>query len=146
MKKFKKLLLVITVCSISAFLYTSSFGNPAKDECRKIHSFLYKPEKQELISGEIISIEEPVRGWCEAVHMTVQTEKGPVLVHLTSRKYITDKTNTIGLKDKVEIKGSRSSHGDEQVLIAAEIKKGNYYLKIWDDEEGLVSNSWKKTR
>ena len=59
-------------------------------------------------------------------------------------KYITNRINTLGSKDEVEIKGSRSSYGDEQVLIAAEVKKGNYFLKIWDDKEGLVSKDWFK--
>lgn len=142
MKSFKKLMLVIIVFSISSFLYSSSFGDMEKSESRKGHSFLYKPEKQEVISGEVISIEGPIRGWCGAVHITVQTEKGPVLVHLTSRKYVTDKTNTIELKDKVEIKGSRSSYGDMQVFIAAEVKKGNYILRIWDDKGTPVSDRW----
>jgi hypothetical protein len=122
MNDFKKRTLVIIVCLIGAFLYSSSFGNMDKDDYKEIHSFLYYPEKQEVINGEVISIEGPIRGWCEAVHITVQTEKGLVLVHLTSRKYVTDKTNTIELKDKVEIKGSRSSYGDMQVFIAAEVK------------------------
>ena len=142
MKKFKKMMLVIVACFISAFFCSSSFGKMDECESRDIHSFLYNPEKQEVISGEVISIEGPIRGWCEAVHITVQTEKGPVLVHLTSRKYVTDKTNTIEQKDKVEIKGSRSSYGDMQVFIAAEVKKGNYILRIWDDEGGLVSGRW----
>lgn len=146
MKTLKKLMLIIMVCLMSSFPYTNSSGNMHKNDPREIHGFLYNPEKQEVISGEVISLEDPVRGWCEAVHITVQTEKGSVLVHLTSRKHITDKTNSIELKDKVEIKGSRSSYGDEQVLIAAEIKKGDYFLRIWDDEEGLVSNCWKKTK
>ena len=142
MKNFKKLMSAIIVCLASAILYSNSFGNMDKDDYKEIHSFLYYPEKQEVINGEVISIEGPIRGWCEAVHITVQTEKGPVLVHLTSRKYITDKTNTIELKDKVEIKGSRSSYGDMQVFIAAEVKKGKYILRIWDDENGLVSDRW----
>ena len=76
--------------------------------------------------------------------MTVQTEKGSVLVHLTSRKYITNKITTLEPKDEVEIKGSRSSYGDEQVFIAAEVKKGNYILKMWDDKGIPVSGSWIK--
>ena len=142
MKKFEKLILVIIVCLVSAFLYSSSFGNMDRDGHREIHSFLYKPEKQEVISGKVISVEGPIKGWCQAVHVTVQTENEPVLVHLTSRKYVTDKTNTIELNDKVEIKGSRSSYGDMQVFIAAEVKKEKYILRIWDDEEGLVSDRW----
>jgi hypothetical protein len=142
MKSFEKLPLLIIVCLISFFPYSSSFGDMEKSESREGHSILYKPEKQEVISGEVISIEGPIRGWCEAVHITVQTEKGPVLVHLTSRKYVTDKTNTIELKDKVEIKGSRSSYGNMQVFIAAEVKKENYILKIWNDEGSPVSESW----
>ena len=144
MKNFKKLLLVTIVCFIGFFPYSSSFGDTNKDNCRKTHSFLYNPEKQEIISGEVITLEDPVRGWCETVHMTVQTEKGPVLVHLTSRKYITDKANSIEPEDKVEIKGSRSSYGDEQVFIAAEVRKGNSVLRIWDDKEGLVPEGWIK--
>ena len=142
MKNFKKLMLIIVSCLSSVFFYSSSFGNMTNDDHREIHSFLYKPEKQEVISGEVISIEGPIRGWCDAVHITVQTEKGPVLVHLTSRKYVTDKTNTVGLKDKVEIKGSRSLYGDMEVFISAEVKKGNYFLRIWDDEGHLVSDRW----
>jgi hypothetical protein len=142
MKKFEKMMLVIIVCLICSFPYSSSFGNMNKDTCKKSHSFLYRPEKQEVINGEVISLEGPIRGWCHTVHMTVQTEKGPVLVHLTLQKYITDKTTTIEPKDKVEIKGSRSSYGNEQVFIAAEVKKENYILKIWDDEGELVSGSW----
>ena len=142
MKTFKKLILVTIVCFVGFFPNSSSFGDTDRDNCRKMHSFLYKPEKQEIISGKVINLEDPVRGWCEAVHMTVQTDKGPVLVHLTSRKYITDKTNSIELEDKVEIKGSRSSYGDEQVFIAAEVKKGNFVLRIWDDEEDLVPEGW----
>ena len=144
MKNVKKLILVTILCFIYFLPYSSSFGDTDKDNCRKMHSFLYKPEKQEIISGEVINLEDPVSGWCEAVHMTVQTEKGPVLVHLTSRKYITDKANSIELEDKVKIKGSRSSYGDEQVFIAAEVRKGNSILRIWDDEEGLVPGGWIK--
>jgi len=144
MKTFKKLILIMMVCLMSSFPYTNSSGNMHKDDHREIHGFLYNPEKQEMINGEVISLEDPVRGWCEAVHMTVQTEKGPVLVHLTSRKYITDKGNSIVLKDKVEVKGSRSFYGDEQVFIAAEVTKGNSILKIWDDKEGLFSIGWIK--
>ena len=144
MKKFEKRMLVIMVFLMGLFAYSSSFGNKKVDECRKSHGFLYTPEKQEVISGEVISLEEPVRGWCHAVHMKVQTEKGPVVVHLTSQKYITDKHNTLEPKDAVQIKGSRSRYGDEEVLIAAEVKKGNYILRLWDDNGDPVLSGWAK--
>ena len=49
MTNFNKLVLVIMVCLICIFPYSSSFGDMNKGKGRKSHSFSYNPEKQEVI-------------------------------------------------------------------------------------------------
>lgn len=62
------------------------------------------------------------------MHLVVKTEKEAIGVHLGPTAYLTEKGITLAKGDAVEIIGSRVTMGNEPVIIAKQIKKGD---KTW---------------
>jgi hypothetical protein len=58
-------------------------------------------------------------------HLTVKTEKESLAVHVGPTAYLTEKGITLAKGDTLEILGSRVTIGEESVVIARQIKKGD---------------------
>lgn len=97
----------------------------------------YDPKTVQTVQGKVLSVEKtPSKGRGHGVHLTLQTEKETISVHLGSDWYIDKQTPHIEANDTITVTGSRVTVGGKPVLIAARVKKGNEILKLRDDNGG----------
>jgi hypothetical protein len=95
----------------------------------------YDPKTVETIEGKVLSVEKmQQRG--RGVHLTLQTDKETVPVHLGPSWYIDKQTPKIETNDTITVTGSRVTVGAKPAIIAAQVKKGNEVLKL-RDENGI---------
>jgi hypothetical protein len=99
----------------------------------------YDPKTVETIQGKVLSIEKtPSKGRGYGVHLTLQTEKESISVHLGPGWYIEKQTPHIESNDTIIVTGSRVTFDGKPAIIAAQVKKGNETLKL-RDENGIPS-------
>jgi hypothetical protein len=102
----------------------------------------YDPKTVETIQGKVASVEKaPSKGRSHGVHLTVQTEKETISVHLGPDWYIDKQTPHIEANDTVTVTGSRMNIDGKPALIAAQVKKGDEVLKL-RDENGIPA--WRR--
>ena len=107
---------------------------------------MYDPKAVETISGEVMSIDRitPNKGMAAGIHMTVKTDKDTVSVHLGPGWYLENQDVKIEPKDKVEVKGAKTTFAGKPAIIAAEVKKGDEVLKLRDDSGFPVWSGWRR--
>ena len=107
---------------------------------------MYDPKAVETISGEVTSIDRitPMKGMTGGVHMNVKTEKDTISVHLGPGWYLENQDVKIETKDRVEVKGARTTFAGKPAIIAAEVKKGDEVLKLRDDSGFPVWAGWRR--
>lgn len=107
---------------------------------------MYDTKTVETISGEIVNVDRitPNKGMAGGVHMNVKTDKETISVHLGPSFYIENQDIKLEAKDKVEVKGSRTTFGGKPALIAMEVKKGDEVLKLRDDSGFPVWSGWRR--
>lgn len=95
----------------------------------------YDPKTVETIDGKVLSVETmQQRG--RGVHLTLQTDKETVAVHLGPSWYIDKQTPKIETNDTITVTGSRITFDGKPAIIAAQVKKGNAILNL-RDENGI---------
>ncbi len=107
---------------------------------------IYDLKTIETISGEVISVDAitPLKSMCYGVHLTLQTKKETISVHLGPSWYIENQDTKIEPKDKVEVKGSRVIFDGNPAIIAAEVKKGEEVLNLRDEKGFPFWSGWRK--
>jgi hypothetical protein len=92
----------------------------------------YDPKTVETIEGKVLSVEK-MQQRAGGVHLTLQTEKETIAVHLGPSWYIDKQTPKIENNDTITATGSRVTIDEKPTIIAAQVKKGNETLKLRDD-------------
>lgn len=107
---------------------------------------LYNPQTIETVAGEVVSVGlvTPLKGMSQGVVIMFKTAKETLSVHLGPSWFIEKQDFKIEPKDKLEINGSRIEIGGKPVLIAAEVKKGDQYLKLRDESGFPIWAAWRK--
>ena len=107
---------------------------------------MYNPASVETISGtiEAVARTKPMKGMYYGIHIQVNTGKETVEVHLGPGWYIERLDTKLEKGDKVEVKGSKVNMGGKQVIIAAEIKKGDNILVLRDSAGIPAWAGWKR--
>lgn len=122
---------------------------------------MYNTATVETVSGTVESVDEitPVRGMHYGIHLLLKTEKETISVHLGPGWYIERLDTKIEKSDKVQVRGSRITivrkgcPGEfpegvamrgHPFVIAAEVKKGDYVLKLRDDNGIPVWSGWRR--
>ncbi len=97
---------------------------------------LYKTGKTETVTGEIVSIDSftPYKGMGNGARVTLKTDKETVSVHLGPVWYLEQQDFKIEAKDKITVKGSVITFDGKKTVMAAEVKKGDTVLKLWNDQ------------
>lgn len=122
MKKMTKL--IVVAVAIAGLFGTSS----------AVAQRNYDPNTVETIQGKVLSIEKVAsKGPGYGVHLTLQTDKGSIAVHLGPAWYIEKQTPKIEANDAISVTGSRVTVDGKPAIVAAQIKKGNEVLKLRDD-------------
>ena len=106
----------------------------------------YDPKAVETISGEVTKVDRitPAKGMSGGIHMLVKTDKDTVSVHLGPSWYVENQDVKIEPKDKVEVKGAKTTFAGKPAIIAAEVKKGDEVLKLRDDSGFPVWSGWRR--
>jgi hypothetical protein len=92
----------------------------------------YDPKTVETIQGKVLSVEKTQqRG--HGVHLTLQTDKETISVHLGPSWYIDKQTPKVEANDTISVTGSRVTVDGKPAIIAAQVKKGDEVLKLRDD-------------
>jgi len=107
---------------------------------------MYDPNTVVTISGEVVRVEKitPLRGMSYGIHLILKTEKEEISVHLGPGWFIENQDIKIEAKDEIEVKGSRITFQGSPAIIAAEVKKGEYKLRL-RDERGFPSwSGWRR--
>lgn len=107
---------------------------------------MYDPKALETITGEVTAVDRivPVKGMSGGVHINVKTDKETISVHLGPSWYLENQDVKIAAKDKVEVKGVRTTFAGKPAIIAAEVKKGDEVLKLRDDSGFPVWSGWRR--
>jgi hypothetical protein len=107
---------------------------------------MYDPKAMETISGEVTSIDRitPNKGMAAGIHMNVKTDQDTISVHLGPSWYLENQDVKIEPKDKVEVKGAKTTFAGKPAIIAAEVKKGDEVLKLRDDSGFPVWSGWRR--
>ncbi len=102
---------------------------------------MYDLSKETTLIGTVASVELLPRGGRmqqgQAVGLTLKTGGDTVFVHLGPQWYIDKQAGMkIASGDTVEIRGAKTVRRGEEVLLAAEVKKGAEVLRL-RDENGI---------
>lgn len=140
MKKFGKFISLIGIPALF-LVATAAWGQPGMGPgggpgrgwgARDSYSRMYNPQTAETLSGEVVNVDKftPNKNMSYGVHLTLQTPKETVPVHLGPGWYIDKQPLTIAAGDKIEVTGSRIMYQGKPAIIAAEVKKGDKVLKL----------------
>lgn len=107
---------------------------------------MYNPATVETVAGRVGSIDRiaPTRGMASGVHLTLETGKGPVSVHLGPEWYVERLDTKLAEGDAVEVKGSRITYEGAPAVIAAEVRKGEEVLKLRDERGIPAWAGWRR--
>lgn len=107
---------------------------------------MYDSKAVETITGEVTSIDRitPNKGMAAGIHMNVKTDKETISVHLGPSWYLENQDVKIEPKDKVEVKGAKTTFAGKPAIIAAEVKKGDEVLKLRDETGFPVWAGWRR--
>ncbi len=151
-EKMRYIITLIVMVFVSNLFFTvDSFAQRGRgwgggwgrgDQCCR----MYNPETAEKISGEVISVDEIIRGKESfyGIHVTVRTDKETVTVHLGPGWYIENQDTKIEMKDKVEITGSKISYEGKTAIIAYEVKKGDDTFVLRDIHGFPAWRGWRR--
>lgn len=97
---------------------------------------MYTNEKAIKVSGEIIEISKftPQKGASYGMELTLKTGDGERIVHLGPGWYMEKQEMQLKVGDKVEVEGAEVDFNDRQVIMAAEIERGEQKLKLRDGD------------
>jgi hypothetical protein len=155
-KKMKKIALVLFAGAIAILLAAlSSYAQPRGGMMWRgsggwgpgsQYNKMYDPKAVETITGEVTAVDRiiPVKGMSGGVHMNVKTDKETISVQLGPSWYLENQDVKIVPKDKVEVKGARTTFAGKPAIIAAEVKKGDEVLKLRDDSGFPVWSGWRR--
>jgi hypothetical protein len=107
---------------------------------------MYDPKAVESISGEVTSVSRitPMKGMSAGIQMNVKTDKETISVQLGPSWYLENQDVKIEAKDKVDVKGFRTSFGGKPAIIAAEVRKGDEVLKLRDESGFPAWMAWRR--
>ena len=110
------------------------------------YSGLYNSALADNLKGEVVKVEKvtPIKGMTYGVQILLKTEKETIPVHLGPGWYVERLDIKIGKGDTIEVKGARANFQDTQVIIAGEIKKGEYVLVMRDANGTPVWAGWRR--
>lgn len=99
---------------------------------------LYNPETVVTVSGEVQNVETRTFGpsGFGLLVLSLKTDKETISVNVGPEQYVASQGFKFEKGDKIEVKGSKVEIRGENVILAAEIKKGDKTLKL-RDENGM---------
>jgi hypothetical protein len=86
---------------------------------------MYNPTTEVTLKGSVEVVNQMMgpQGW-GGTHLSLKTDKETIDVHVGPSWFLTQSKMSFAKGDQVEVTGSRVKFGDNDALIAREIKKG----------------------
>ncbi|MCP4364639.1 MAG: DNA-binding protein [Planctomycetes bacterium] len=150
----KKLGILVVMIGILSLIYTSESFSQRGVEWRGSggwgpkgkYARKYDPKTVETVRGKVVTVDKitPEKGMHYGVHLTVETDKETIAVHLGPGWYIENQDIEIEPEDEIEIKGSRITFKGGQAIIAAEVTKGEEILRLRDENGFPAWAGWRR--
>ena len=96
---------------------------------------MYDPKTVETITGQVLSVDSVsmMGGRYMGVHLSLKTDKDTTDISLGPTWYIEKQEPKFVKNDTIQVTGSRITIQGKQVVMAAQVKKGDKTLKLRDD-------------
>ncbi len=109
---------------------------------------MYDVSRETTMTGTVASVEQITgrgRMQGQGVGLKLKTGEETVFVHLGPQWYLNEQLGMkIAAGDTLEIKGAKTVRRGEEVILAAEVKKGSEVLKLRDENGYPVWAGWKR--
>lgn len=95
----------------------------------------YDPSTETTVKGTVKQVKQVSgrRGW-NGTHLLLKTEAGSLQVHAGPSSYITSQGFSFAKGDEIEVLGSKVKPGENEALIAREVKKEDKTLVLRDSQ------------
>lgn len=96
---------------------------------------LYNRGEAVELKGEVIEINKftPENGWGYGLELVLKTPAGQRTVHLGPGWYLEKQELQLQVGDKVKVEGAQVEFDGREVVMAAEVERGEMSLKLRDD-------------
>jgi hypothetical protein len=97
---------------------------------------MYNPINIATVKGVVEAVEQitPIVGMCQGIHIKLTTDSEVKSVHLGPSWFIERQDIKIEKGDTIEATGSRIEYKGEPVIVAAEIKKEDTWVRLRDKD------------
>lgn len=93
---------------------------------------MWDPKAVTTVQGDIESVDATQGRRHQGVHLTLAVGSEKLLVVVGPSFFVDQQPVKLAKGDRIEVKGSRITRGDQPVLVAQEIKRGNDVLTLRD--------------
>ncbi len=126
----------IKFTSVSLIVATLLTASTAIAQRGMVGGRIYDPSTVQAMEGKVLSMEivtPPGGGRGMGIHLSLQTGKETIPVHLGPRWFMKNQTPQIATGDTITVTGSRVTFDGKPAIIAREIQKDGKTIKLRDD-------------
>lgn len=142
--RFHLFFIVLTMIALVAALQAQMGGG--RGQGRMMGGPFYNTGTEVMVNGTVSEVQQIAgqtaaaagttwarcpRGWA-GTHLLLNTDAGPLIVHVGPSAYLASKNFSIAKDDKVTILGSKVQYQGSDFLIAKQITKGDQVLTLRD--------------
>ncbi len=93
----------------------------------------YDPSTEVTVKGTVSEVQQQAgkQGW-QGTHLVLKTDAGELRVHVGPSSYIASQGFAFAKGDNVEVTGSKVKFGEQEAVLAREIKKDGKVLTLRD--------------
>jgi hypothetical protein len=96
----------------------------------------YDPATEVTVTGTVEEVKEMDCAECprgtKGTHITLKINDQSYDVHLGPTSYLADQKFTVAKGNQVEVTGSKVKQGDDEVILARQVKKGDQTIALRD--------------
>jgi len=106
----------------------------------------FDPKKIVEVKGEVIEVSNSQENKDEkhGVYLILAIENEQIPVHLGPLWYITRQPHHFKEGDKIEVKGSKVTFKNTEIIVASEIRKEKMQMRLRDENGAPMWQSWRK--
>jgi hypothetical protein len=107
---------------------------------------MFDPKTIETVAGKVTAVDRimPRQGMSPGVHLVIETDAGPIPVHLGPEWFLENQDIGFEPGDRVEVTGSKVEFQGKPAVIASEVRKGDEVLWLRDENGFPVWSGWRR--